>query len=140
MSDTIGTEVSGVLGAFNLRTLVVTIDYRDGFVGFDFNPDRWGFPLVALRASPSRSSHFRTFTHSLLLLTRSLRGGPFFLLAPLPRSSQVPPGLFLSNVTVRVWPNARLRDSLGILVTSGFSSHPRPKGMSRVNERASHCM
>jgi len=40
MSDTIGTEVSGVLGAFNLRTLVVTIDYRDGFVGFDFNPDR----------------------------------------------------------------------------------------------------
>lgn len=40
MSDAIGTEVSGVLGAFDLKFLVVTIDYRDGFVGFDFNPDR----------------------------------------------------------------------------------------------------
>jgi hypothetical protein len=37
MSEEIGTEVSGVLGVLNLRTLDVTIDYRDGFVGFDFN-------------------------------------------------------------------------------------------------------
>jgi len=37
MSDEIGTEVSGVLGVLNLRTLDVTMDYRDGFVAFDFN-------------------------------------------------------------------------------------------------------
>jgi len=37
MSNDSGTEVSGVLGVLNLRTLDVTIDYRDGFVGFDFN-------------------------------------------------------------------------------------------------------
>lgn len=39
MSEAIGTEVSGVLGVLNLRNLDVTIDYRDGFVGFDFAPD-----------------------------------------------------------------------------------------------------
>jgi len=39
MSEAIGTEVSGVLGVLNLRNLNVTIDYRDGFVGFDFAPD-----------------------------------------------------------------------------------------------------
>ena len=37
MSNGIGTEVSGVLGVLNLRTLDLTIDYRDGFVSFDFN-------------------------------------------------------------------------------------------------------
>jgi hypothetical protein len=36
MSNEIGTEVSGVLGVLNLRTLDVTIDYRDGLVSFDF--------------------------------------------------------------------------------------------------------
>jgi len=39
MSDEIGTEVSGVLGVSNLRTLDMTIDYRDGLVGFDFSTD-----------------------------------------------------------------------------------------------------
>jgi len=39
MSDEIGTEVSGVLGVLNLRYLDVTIDYRDGLVGFDFSTD-----------------------------------------------------------------------------------------------------
>ena len=39
MSDELGTEVSGVLGVLNLRTLDVILDYRDGFVGFDFTPD-----------------------------------------------------------------------------------------------------
>jgi TonB family protein len=36
ISEDIGTEVSGVLGVFDFRTLDVTIDYRDGLVGFDF--------------------------------------------------------------------------------------------------------
>ena len=36
MSNEVGTEVSGVLGVLNLRTLDLTIDYRDGFVSFDF--------------------------------------------------------------------------------------------------------
>ncbi len=36
MSNEIGTEVSGVLGVLNLRTLDLTIDYRDGLVSFDF--------------------------------------------------------------------------------------------------------
>jgi hypothetical protein len=36
MSDEVGTEVSGVLGVLNLRTLDVVLDYRDGFVAFDF--------------------------------------------------------------------------------------------------------
>jgi tetratricopeptide (TPR) repeat protein len=35
-SDKIGTELSGVLGVYNLRTLDLTIDYRDGLVGFSF--------------------------------------------------------------------------------------------------------
>jgi hypothetical protein len=39
MSDEVGTEVSGVLGVLNLRTLDVVLDYRDGFVAFDFTPD-----------------------------------------------------------------------------------------------------
>jgi hypothetical protein len=39
MSDEIGTEVSGVLGVSNLRNLDVTIDYREGLVGFDFSTD-----------------------------------------------------------------------------------------------------
>jgi len=39
MSNEIGTEVSGVLGVLNLRTLDVTIDYRDGLVAFDFKPN-----------------------------------------------------------------------------------------------------
>jgi hypothetical protein len=36
ISDDIGTEVSGVLGVFDFRTLDVMIDYRDGLVSFDF--------------------------------------------------------------------------------------------------------
>jgi hypothetical protein len=36
ISEDIGTEVSGVLGAFDFRILDVTIDYRDGLVSFDF--------------------------------------------------------------------------------------------------------
>lgn len=36
ISEDIGTEVSGVLGVFGFRVLDVTIDYRDGLVGFDF--------------------------------------------------------------------------------------------------------
>jgi TonB family protein len=39
MSDEVGTEVSGVLGVLNLRTLDVVLDYRDGFVAFDFTPE-----------------------------------------------------------------------------------------------------
>jgi hypothetical protein len=36
ISEDIGTEVSGVLGVFDFRTLDVRIDYRDGLVDFDF--------------------------------------------------------------------------------------------------------
>jgi predicted aspartyl protease len=36
MSESIGTEVSGVLGVFDFRTLDVRIDYRDDLVDFDF--------------------------------------------------------------------------------------------------------
>jgi TonB family protein len=39
LSENVGTEVSGILGALSFAQLVVTIDYRDGFVGFDFNTD-----------------------------------------------------------------------------------------------------
>jgi TonB family protein len=41
MSDEVGTEVSGVLGVLNLRTLDVILDYRDGFVAFDFTLSLW---------------------------------------------------------------------------------------------------
>src|SRR5262249_62298845 len=44
-----------------------------------------------------------------------------------------------SNTTLRVWPRARLSDCLGIEVTRGLSSQPRPVGISRVSESASHC-
>src|SRR5262249_61415464 len=44
-----------------------------------------------------------------------------------------------SFTTVRVWPNARSSDCLGIFVTSGFSNQPKPQGMSRVSDSASHC-
>jgi len=43
------------------------------------------------------------------------------------------------STTLRVWPRARLSDCRGIEVTRGLSSQPRPVGMSRVNETASHC-
>ena len=42
------------------------------------------------------------------------------------------------NTTSRVRLKALFKDSLGIEVTSGFSSHPSPMGISRVRERASH--
>jgi len=39
LSENVGTEVSGILGALSFAQLDVIIDYRDGFVGFDFNTD-----------------------------------------------------------------------------------------------------
>ena len=36
ISNRVGTELSGVLGVTNFRTLRITIDYRDGLVAFDF--------------------------------------------------------------------------------------------------------
>jgi predicted aspartyl protease len=41
ISDSAGTEVSGLLGFVTLRLLVVKIDYRDGLVDFDYDPKRF---------------------------------------------------------------------------------------------------
>jgi tetratricopeptide (TPR) repeat protein len=41
ISDSIGTEVSGMLGFAMLRMLEIKIDYRDGLVDFVYNPARW---------------------------------------------------------------------------------------------------
>ena len=40
MSDSIGTEVSGLLGFITLRFLDIRIDYRDGLVDFSYDPKR----------------------------------------------------------------------------------------------------
>jgi tetratricopeptide (TPR) repeat protein len=41
LSDSLGTEVSGVLGFAMLRLLDIKIDYRDGLVNFTFDKDRF---------------------------------------------------------------------------------------------------
>jgi hypothetical protein len=41
ISDSIGTEVSGILGFAMLRMLDIKIDYRDGLVEFNFDSKRW---------------------------------------------------------------------------------------------------
>jgi tetratricopeptide (TPR) repeat protein len=41
MSDSAGTEISGILGFMVLRMLDVKIDYRDGLVSFNFDSKRW---------------------------------------------------------------------------------------------------
>jgi len=44
ISKNLGTEVSGALGFPILRLLEITIDYRDGLVGFNYDPKRWPRP------------------------------------------------------------------------------------------------
>ncbi len=41
MSDSIGIEISGMLGFAMLRVLDMKIDYRDGLVNFTYDPNRW---------------------------------------------------------------------------------------------------
>jgi tetratricopeptide (TPR) repeat protein len=41
VSRSAGTEVSGILGFVVLRTMEMKIDYRDGLVGFTYDPKRW---------------------------------------------------------------------------------------------------
>jgi predicted aspartyl protease len=41
ISDSIETEVSGMLGFAMLRMLEIKIDYRDGLVDFTFDSKRW---------------------------------------------------------------------------------------------------
>lgn len=41
MSDSVGTEISGILGFTVLRMLDMKIDYRDGLVDFAFDSKRW---------------------------------------------------------------------------------------------------
>jgi tetratricopeptide (TPR) repeat protein len=41
MSDSAGTEISGILGFTVLRMLDMKIDYRDGLVAFSYDPKRW---------------------------------------------------------------------------------------------------
>jgi hypothetical protein len=41
MSDSAGTEISGILGFTVLRMLDLKIDYRDGLVAFSFDTKRW---------------------------------------------------------------------------------------------------
>jgi hypothetical protein len=41
MSNDTGTEISGILGFAMLRLMDVKIDYRDGLVDFQFDPDRF---------------------------------------------------------------------------------------------------
>ena len=41
MSDSAGTEISGILGFTVLRMLDLKIDYRDGLVAFSFDAKRW---------------------------------------------------------------------------------------------------
>jgi predicted aspartyl protease len=43
MSDSAGTEISGILGFTLLHMLDMKIDYRDGLVSFEFDPNRWRF-------------------------------------------------------------------------------------------------
>jgi tetratricopeptide (TPR) repeat protein len=40
MSDAMGTEISGILGFNMLRLLDIKIDYRDGLVDFQYDPNR----------------------------------------------------------------------------------------------------
>jgi len=42
LSDSTGTEVSGILGFATLHMLDIKIDYRDGLVDFSYDPKRWG--------------------------------------------------------------------------------------------------
>ena len=42
ISDSAGTEVSGILGFAMLHLLDIKIDYRDGLVDFSYDPKRWG--------------------------------------------------------------------------------------------------
>ena len=41
LSDSLGTEVSGVLGFAMLRMLDLKIDYRDGLVNFTYDKNRF---------------------------------------------------------------------------------------------------
>ncbi len=41
ISKSTGMEVSGILGFVVLRTMEMKIDYRDGLVGFTYDPKRW---------------------------------------------------------------------------------------------------
>jgi hypothetical protein len=41
ISDSAGTEVSGILGFAMLRMLDIKIDYRDGLVDLTFDAKRW---------------------------------------------------------------------------------------------------
>jgi tetratricopeptide (TPR) repeat protein/predicted aspartyl protease len=41
LSESAGTEISGMLGFTMLRMLDIKIDYRDGLVDFKFDPNRW---------------------------------------------------------------------------------------------------
>lgn len=41
ISDGAGTEIAGILGFAMLHLLDVKIDYRDGLVDFQFDPDRF---------------------------------------------------------------------------------------------------
>jgi len=43
ISDSAGTEISGILGFALLHMLDMKIDYRDGLVSFAFDPNRWRF-------------------------------------------------------------------------------------------------
>ena len=40
ISKNIGLEISGFIGANTLRLLTIHIDYRDGLVMFDYDPNR----------------------------------------------------------------------------------------------------
>jgi hypothetical protein len=40
ISKNVGMEISGFLGATTLNLLAIHIDYRDGLVKFDYNPNR----------------------------------------------------------------------------------------------------
>ena len=42
-SRNLGIEVSGFLGARTLQLMTVHIDYRDGLVGFDYDPKTAGY-------------------------------------------------------------------------------------------------
>lgn len=41
ISDSTGTEISGILGFAMLRMLEVKIDYRDGLINFTYDANRW---------------------------------------------------------------------------------------------------
>lgn len=38
LSKDLGTEISGLIGFATLKNMTITIDYRDGLVGFDYKP------------------------------------------------------------------------------------------------------